>query len=44
VENFFDFGRDNGLTDLDIFMRLATDIKNRDQRGKPVFFSDLVPP
>ena len=41
VANFFDFGT-GPTTDLDVFMRLTTDIQNLDERGKPVFCSDLV--
>jgi hypothetical protein len=41
VENFFDFGS-GSVSDLDVFFRLSTDIKNVDERQKPYFFSDLV--
>ncbi len=41
VENFFDFGS-GSVTDLDVFFRLSTDIKNVDERQKPYFYSDLV--
>ena len=41
VENFFDFGS-GSVSDLDVFFRLSTDIKNVDERQKPYFYSDLV--
>jgi len=41
VSNFFDFGT-GSTTDLDVFVRLSTDIKNLDKRGKPFFFADMV--
>ena len=41
VENFFDFGS-GGVTDLDVFFRLSTDINNVDDQEKPYFYSDLV--
>ena len=42
VENFLDFGDINHANDLDVFGRLSTDIENKDEDGKPYFFSDLV--
>ena len=41
LTNFFDFGS-RSVTDLDVFVRLSTEVGNLDKRGKPFFYSDLV--
>jgi hypothetical protein len=42
IENYLDLGDLTAANDLDVFGRLNTDIENRDENGKPYFFSDLV--
>ena len=41
MSNFFDFGS-RSVTDLDIYVRLSSEVANLDGRGKPLFYSDMV--